>query len=202
MHEPWLTGLPGKTTLGSMKNPFMFRPSASHVAKSESSRAMSSVQTSLFSRLGKSYPHTRGKVAWVLVWAGMPSNKHHAESLACLASVSPEELAGLRETVESCAQAQGREDDQAWQSLCAQILSRLSPSSQPSPLASQAALRAVPDGSDSLERARQRARVASFPACTVCGLGAGGTSHMRGCWPGREDGLPDPGYDKKSVTPE
>lgn len=104
-----------------MQNPFSFRPTPQQAAKSKASSAISAVQSSLFMRLAKAYPHTRGPVAWVLVWAATPSHKKHGEALACLRSVPAEELEGLRETAVSVVNATGRENDEAWQDLACRI---------------------------------------------------------------------------------
>ncbi len=106
-----------------MKNPF------NQVASPQQrlSSTLAAIQTSLFSRLKKAYPHNRGHVAWVLVWAAQPMHKKHGEAMACLRTVPPEEMAGLRVAVEACANASGKEDDASWHSACGLILEALDP---------------------------------------------------------------------------
>lgn len=116
-----------------MKNPFHFVPSDAHQAKALERNATNSVQTSLFARLGKSYPHTRGKIAWLLVWAGTPSSKNHRDSVDCLSAIPNEERAGLRATVESCRDAPGRESDHGWQTIVRRILDALVAADHPQP---------------------------------------------------------------------
>lgn len=128
-----------------MQNPFGFRPTPKQAAKAKSSAANSGVQTSLFMRLKSAYPHNRGKISWLLVWAGTPSHAKRGEAVACLRSVPDDELAALRLAVEGCANASGREHDDAWQGLVARILDALDESRTAAPVTNPVARRADPE---------------------------------------------------------
>ncbi len=102
-----------------MSNPFSRKPTSDQLSKASKAKAVRSVQTSLFGRLANAYPHNRGKVAWCLIFAGLPKHHKHTESVHALYTVEKEELACLRDIVSGSGNAAV---DDAWKDLTDSIL--------------------------------------------------------------------------------
>ena len=102
-----------------MNNPFSSKPTTGQLNAVRLAAASKGVQSSLFNRLRAGYPHNRGQIAWLLIWAGTPSHKRHGEALKCLRAVPSEERAWLRVVIEACAQSKA--DDADWTGLCGRI---------------------------------------------------------------------------------
>lgn len=112
---------PGKP----FQNPFTRSVSAAQVEKRQAAEAMLSVQSTLFAALRHSYPDTRGDVAWLLCHATQAGHPKNAPSLAALASLSPEERAGLRETVAGLLERPKAASSEAWAGLVRRIVTVL-----------------------------------------------------------------------------
>jgi hypothetical protein len=112
---------PGKP----FQNPFTRSVSAAQVEKRHAAEAIASVQSTLFAALRSSYPDTRGDVAWCLCHATLAGHSKNAPSLAALASLSPEERAGLRATVMGLLERPKAASSAPWASLVRQIVTVL-----------------------------------------------------------------------------
>ena len=113
---------PGKP----FQNPFTRTATVAQVEKRQAAEALSSVQSTLFAVLRSSYPDTRGDVAWLLCHATMALHPKSAASLAALASLAPEERAGLRETVAGLLERPKATSSEAWAGLVRRIVTVLS----------------------------------------------------------------------------
>ena len=90
------------------------------IAKAALQKAAKAVQSSLFRRLGERGYGQAGRLAWLLCFAGGPSDHpKSAESRAALAARSREELAGIRDVVRGSHKSKGADNE--WRAFTGEI---------------------------------------------------------------------------------